>query len=279
MAARTGMRPRRIVGAGIALLCFLALTVLTQVSGIVLLGALATGRLVARRLAVPPIAVHGVLFFAFYLLATLWVVPVLARPFGRVALPCAATETLPLAPAAALTCLLNRHYVAAPAGPVVAQLARDLAAAHPGATVRFLDAGFPFWARFPMLPHLTHRTGRQIDLAFQYRTRGDGTAARPPSPSGYWLYEPARSGEAQPCRNASSWLRWDVLDLHASYPGIVVDEPRTAAMIHLLAASPAVRRILLEPHLQERLGVAGAKVAFAGCGVARHDDHLHVDFE
>ena len=46
-----------------------------------------------------------------------------------------------------------------------------------------------------------------------------------------------------------------------------------------LLAERHVRRIFVEPHLKRRLGFAGeARVRFAGCSAARHDDHLHVDF-
>lgn len=270
---------RRVARIGALFACFGALTLVTQIGGVVLLAALASGRLVARRVPIAPTAVQVGLFLALYALATLWIVPALARPLGRVPLPCAATAALPLTPAATLTCVLNRHYIAAPARTILDQLARDLGSSHPGATVHYLDAGFPFWSRFPMLPHLSHRTGRHIDLAFQYRAVGSGTVVPPPAPSGYWLYDPPRTGEPQPCRGAASWLRWDFLDLHAFYPEVEVDAQRTAAMVRLLVASPVVRRILLEPHLQERLGVAGPKVAFAGCAVARHDDHMHVDFQ
>ena len=58
-----------------------------------------------------------------------------------------------------------------------------------------------------------------------------------------------------------------------------LDEDRTRDLLALLVADPRVRRIFVEPHLKTRLGFDGnAKVRFAGCQAARHDDHVHVDF-
>jgi len=58
-----------------------------------------------------------------------------------------------------------------------------------------------------------------------------------------------------------------------------LDEARTRTLIRAFADDRRVRRVFIEPHLKARLGFAGnAKVRFAGCQAARHDDHLHVDF-
>jgi len=38
-----------------------------------------------------------------------------------------------------------------------------------------------------------------------------------------------------------------------------------------------VAKILLEPHMVKRLGVASPLIRFQGCRAARHDDHIHVE--
>ena len=73
-------------------------------------------------------------------------------------------------------------------------------------------------------------------------------------------------------------LRWDFDWLQPVQPRWRLDEERTRAMILWLVERPEVTRLFLEPHLAERLGVAGGKVRFQGCRAARHDDQLHVEF-
>jgi hypothetical protein len=46
-----------------------------------------------------------------------------------------------------------------------------------------------------------------------------------------------------------------------------------------LLAEPAVQKILIEPHLKERLRLQSSKVRFQGCHAARHDDHVHVQIQ
>ena len=56
-----------------------------------------------------------------------------------------------------------------------------------------------------------------------------------------------------------------------------LDEARTRDAVRWLKSNlPEGGRILIEPHLAERLGVAGGKVRFQGCRAARHDDHIHI---
>jgi hypothetical protein len=47
-------------------------------------------------------------------------------------------------------------------------------------------------------------------------------------------------------------------------------------LIDELSRSRAIGKILLEPHLRDRLGLTSSKIRFQGCNAARHDDHLHL---
>ena len=47
-------------------------------------------------------------------------------------------------------------------------------------------------------------------------------------------------------------------------------------MTHALLHDPGVQKILIEPHLKERLQLQSSKVRFQGSRAARHDDHVHV---
>lgn len=156
--------------------------------------------------------------------------------------------------------------------------ARRVAAAHPGAVVRYMEASWPSGER-PMPPHLSHGDGRQIDLAIFYEDR-KGRALEPPrSPRlarGYGAYEPPGREAERVCVGAGT--PHDRPDPPAGRAWRM-DGERTGALIAALLAERQVGRIFVEPHLKTRLGFSGdGRVRFAGCSAARHDDHLHVDF-
>jgi hypothetical protein len=56
-----------------------------------------------------------------------------------------------------------------------------------------------------------------------------------------------------------------------------MDAPRTFAELSFWLGEGKATRILLEPHLQVRFGLADGRVRFAGCEAPRHDDHFQVE--
>jgi hypothetical protein len=189
---------------------------------------------------------------------------------GRERLPCFDGDLR--AGSFVLYCLLGRNYVREGGVEVVRDAQAAVEAAFGPSPVTWLDASGPL--NLPLWPHRSHKDGRQVDLSLYYETL-DGEPIRPPVWSGYFAYEPPRSGERQPCgagsrpmdlgdpRDDRNW-RWD--------------EARTTALVQALIDDARVRRIFVEPHLADRMGLAGhPKVRFAGCNAARHDDHIHID--
>ncbi|MEM9725743.1 MAG: hypothetical protein AAF909_09795 [Pseudomonadota bacterium] len=210
--------------------------------------------------------------------ATMQIAPL----FGREPLPCFGGEGAALRSASPLYCALNRHYATPEAIALTEALAAHVAREVPGAITLTLDASFPFINGFPLLPHLSHDDGEKIDIAFYYLD-GDGRP-RPgemASPLGYWGFEQPRAGEAQPCAGRRDWLtlRWD-MDL---FQPLVRREWRIdpeslgAALRWLAETGPeyGLGRVLIEPHLLERLEVDAPHFRFQGCRAARHDDHIH----
>lgn len=254
---------------------FLFLAVVTQIGAVVLLSAIPAWRyaegLLRPETPIRRTALRSGLFLALYAAAGAFVVPPLAAMNGRVPLSCGLSDRMPLGPATILTCALNRHYVMAGVDDVLLRAARSLATKAPGARIGYLDAGFPFFDAFPMLPHLSHRNGRAVDLSYFY-------VGPTPSPLGYWGYVQPRPGEPTPCAGKGSWLRWDMNWLQRVLGDGRLDEAGTAALIGVLAGSTDVARMFLEPHLKARLGLDHWKIRFQGCRAARHDDHLHVEF-
>lgn len=273
----------RIVGRAAAWsIAFLVLGAVTQVGAVILVLAIPAWRYAERgfRPTGPGrrVALRSGVFLALYAAASAFVVPPLAVTAGRAPLPCDLSDRTPLGPATLWTCILNRHYVAAGVDIVLGRVAGSLSQQAPGARIGYLDAGFPFSDAFPMVPHLSHRHGRAVDLPFLYIDAATGALRPAPSPFGYWGYVQPRPGEPRPCAGKESWLRWDMDWLQPFLDNGHLDEAGTAALIKALADSPDVTRIFLEPHLKVRLGLGHSKVRFQGCRAARHDDHLHVEF-
>src|SRR5690606_12123154 len=148
----------------------------------------------------------------------------------------------------------SRHYVQPAVHARLVALGDAMAKRDTGAVVYYLDAGFPFGFDLPMLPHLSHRDGRAIDLAFAYQTETNiGFApSPPPSPIRYLGYEAAAPEERHPCAGVIAPWRWDLPWLQTWFDGVALDPDRTRAMIAWLLAEDGrapVRRIFLEPHL------------------------------
>ncbi|PVM82022.1 hypothetical protein [Caulobacter endophyticus] len=252
------------------------LTILTQVGGLVLL---ATAWIAKLRRWPAWLAILG--FVAVYSLTVGVVVPPLAKLGGRERLPCFVGKATTYGAVSPLLCVLSRNYARPEARAVVASLANHMAKAYPGTITRYLDASFPFFDGFPLPPHLSHRDGLKIDLAYFYREQSgapviDGAA----SPIGYWAYEGPKAGEALPCagyRRAN--LRWDFNTLQPLATR-TADPVRTAAMLRWLSTEGralGVKKILLEPHLKARWAQDVDMIRFQGCRAARHDDHLHLE--
>ena len=157
--------------------------------------------------------------------------------------------------------------------------ARALAEQHPDAVIHFMDGSGPDGVK-PFPPHRSHGDGRQLDVALFFETLEGEPLAAPPDTSGHGGWgpsEPPRHGERIACPQGRSGAA-DKPDPPTDRDWRL-DEVRTRALVQLLVNDPRVRRILIEPHLEERLGFWGhPKVRFAGCQAARHDDHLHIDF-
>ena len=169
-------------------------------------------------------------------------------------------------------CWLGRTFVTPKVRATLIAAAQALSHEHPGSVVLYMDASGADGKK-PFAPHLSHGDGREVDVAVFYR-RPDGTPmAAPPTLNGYGAYEPPRPGDPLPCKGVK---RGPDPPADRSWR---LDEARTRDLIEILIRDPKVRRIFIEPHLKRRFGLEkSAKVRFAGCWAARHDDHLHVDF-
>lgn len=232
------------------------LTVLAQIGGL----AWAIALMFKRRLAA---------FIACYALL-LVLVSVAAPVVGRVPLSC--WKDGPLQVGSWVYCLTARNFVTPELAGVLEDAARATQDAYPGTQTLVLDANFPFFDGFPLLPHLSHDDGEKADLAFFYRDETGYLPGATRSPVGYFAFEDGPTD----CPAAWPTLRWDMKALQPLWPAHALDKARTRFLIAHLAADARIGKIFVEPHLQARLGLSGPKIRFQGCRAARHDDHIHL---
>lgn len=255
----------------------IALTVLTQIGGLVWILALALRRFLPSRRR----AAFLLLFVGLYTLATVttWQLAPLA---GRVALPCYPGGEATLAVASPILCALNRTYVTPDLAKAASAYADHMAEAFPGTKTLALDANFPFVTGFPLIPHLSHSDGRKLDLALYYQD-ADGTFRNGQirSPLGYFAFQQPADGAPQPCLAKKGWLslRWDLSWLQPVFPAWDIEPNRMREALRWLSSegqSHGIGKIFIEPHIPARLGIANAAIRFQGCRAARHDDHIHI---
>jgi hypothetical protein len=256
------------------ILLIIVLTVVTQVGGVVYVVSLLCKRW-------RPSKRWGWAYFPTLYLLVWLVMPFVARLGGRVPLPYRATTEVPLQAQHIVMVLANRHYVKPALKSEVIAVAQSLAKQAPGMVVTYLDANFPFFDGFPLLPHRSHDDGRKIDLAFFY-LKGSTLTSCAPGFLGYGRCAAPASGETnQPeiCAGKGYW-QYSILPLLAApftSKKYVLAEKSTRQLISAFARSKGIGKLFLEPHLKTRWGLTGyGNIRFHGCGAVRHDDHLHV---
>ena len=236
---------------------FIVLTIISQIGGV--------AWLIALRFRLCLLVFVGV--YAALSVSTIYIAPTL----GRVPLPCWSDG--PLQSQSVLYCVLNRHYVTPELKDVALDVANKIEASFPETKTLTLDGGFPYFASFPLLPHLSHHDGKKLDFAFYYQdAEGKYLPAKTPSPIGYFGFI---QGSTE-CPANWITLRWDFNWLQPLLPSYQLDERRTEALIKIIADDPNVSKFLLEPYWKTRLNIQSDKIRFQGCRAARHDDHVHI---
>lgn len=144
------------------------LTVLTQIGGVIYLFYKPAGGFLKKKIK-PPIyslILRSITLFLFLSVFSLFIIPPIAKQYGRVPLPLFATKQAPLKPANFLTVIANRHYVTPALKAAIIKTAQSIDGRYPGTQLIYLDANFPFWNEFPLLPHRSHDDGKKLDICF-----------------------------------------------------------------------------------------------------------------
>nr|WKN38140.1 hypothetical protein K4G66_05425 [Tunicatimonas sp. TK19036] len=254
----------------------LGLTVVSQIGGVVYLVCL----LLARYVFHWSVQKQVLLFFSAYTIAIFLIVPKIALYFEREPLPIFGNSLRPLT---MVTYVLNRHYVHSQLKEIIEEKASLIARRYPGTVTYYLDANFPFINGFPLIPHLSHKDGKKIDLAFYYKSKDNKQyVASSPSWIGYGVYDAPKLTEVnwpERCGEQGYWQYSATQYLVPSWSEgkYEVEEERTRFLLQSLAKTKNIQKVFLEPHLAERWGISSLdKIRFHGCHAVRHDDHIHV---
>jgi len=249
------------------------LTVITQIGGLVYLFGLMTNLLLGidckwKKMGV---FIGGYLFFVFL------VVPLIAPVFGREKVK----VNRQIRPTNYMTILLNRNYVRPALNDLLAQTARNISASGGDVEIRFLDANFPFFIHFPLLPPLIHHDGKKIDISFVYESQDGKLSNKKKSISGYGAFTSSGVNElnqTQVCKSKGYW-QYDFtkyFTLGKINHHLVFSEKGTKILMRALLRNKKLGKIFIEPHLKQRLGLTSNKIRFHGCQAVRHDDHIHI---
>lgn len=269
----------------LVLILVFVLTILTQVGGIILLISLILNHFLTRRFSATWAKVMAglLVFTVVYLFSVFVLVPIVAKSFGRVALPF--FEERHVQPTTVLTCLLNRHYVRPELKGLTFQVAEAMNKKYPGTTVNYLDANFPFINEFPLLPHLSHDDGKKLDVSFLYQEAVSNKMSNEvPSWLGYGVCEEPKAGEEDRpayCARQGYWkysfLQEIISQEHKNE--FRFDAQRTKSLVNYFASENGISKILIEPHLKTRMKLQSKKIRLHGCQAVRHDDHIHVQLK
>ena len=252
-------------------LIIIALTILTQIGGVVYLASVflakETDKRILKRIGI---------FAGLYLTATFLIVPIVAPIFGREKI----NETDFLKAHSFFYKLANRNYVRPELNKILREVANEFEEQNSGIKVFYLDANFPFVDKFPLLPHLSHSDGRKVDVSLVYETPTGQLTNRKPSISGYGVYEHPTDQEYdqnEVCQERGNW-QYDLpkyLTLGKINRDIEFSEQGTRELVELIVKQDNVGKLFIEPHLKSRLNLTSEKIRFHGCQAVRHDDHLH----
>ncbi|GAB5552100.1 MAG: hypothetical protein Sapg2KO_16910 [Saprospiraceae bacterium] len=219
-------------------------------------------------------------FSLLYLVCTLFIIPPLAQRHNRVPLPWFATKKTPIkAHNPLFSALLNRHYVRPELKAIFIEKAKNIQGDIPNLQLTYLDANFPFWNNFPLLPHLSHDDGQKLDISFIYQ-KSNRYRAGSPTILGYGYCESPKKGETDMpaiCTQKGEWQYSALQKITRQQSNWAFTVAPNKALLKAFATDSRIGKIFIEKHLEERLGLSAyTKIRQAGCHSVRHDDHIHI---
>ncbi|WP_051583904.1 hypothetical protein [Dokdonia sp. PRO95] len=258
------------------LLLIIGLTVITQIGGIVYILTL----LVFQKAKNKTFLKGSTLFIFLYSIATFIVTPTLAPIFGREKIK----ETAVLEAHSFFYKFANRNYVKPELQELLDKTSKNYTKNNKNMKLIHLDASFPFFNKFPLLPHLSHNDGKKIDISLVYLDAKGELTNKKPSISGYGVFENPTIKEHNQtliCQQRGYW-QYDFpkyLTLGTINKDITFSNNGTRNLVVEFLKNKNLSKVFIEPHLKSRLNLSNNKIRFHGCGAVRHDDHIHIQIK
>ncbi|MGJ8742983.1 hypothetical protein [Polaribacter sp.] len=214
-------------------------------------------------------------FISLYLFSTFLILPYVAPFFGREKI-----QDSPFLKAHSFFyTVANRNYVQPELQKALKQISTEFAKQHPGITLVYLDANFPFINNFPLLPHISHNDGKKIDVSLIYENSNGEITNKKPSVSGYGVFTEATKKEynqSEVCKNRGNW-QYDFTKYITlgSNKNLRFSKSATRDLVNSILKQKSIGKLFIEPHLKTRMNIQHQKVRFHGCKAVRHDDHIH----
>lgn len=246
------------------LIGILFLTVLTQVGGLLWIASLLISVKLKKK--------KRFVFPLMYLFFNLLIIPPLAKYFGREQLPVFYDN---LKPRNLVYPLLFRNYVSAGLKDVLEKSSKNLK--QHNILITYLDANFPFFNGFPLLPHLSHNDGKKIDISFMYLNQEGKSTNKKPSISGYGAFVNSENVTSNNCIKKGYW-QYDFTKYltFGTINDLELDKTKTKLLIQELLSHSQSQKLFIEPYLKQELDLNNeTKIRFHGCKAVRHDDHIH----
>jgi len=253
---------------------FSILTVLTQVGGVIYLLYLPFSFFVKSEKYSfwKSIVMRSLGFSLIYFLICIFIIPPLAKKNGRVALPFFSTKETPVKSGSLLMSLMNRNYVKPLLQDAFFKAAKDVRKKYSSVELIYLDANFPFFDGFPLLPHLSHDDGEKLDIAFLYKNKKtEKFYNKIFSLTGYGVCELPRKDETskpKECEEQGYW-QYNLLEkitFAKVKKGMEFDQSANRFLLQKIMENKSIKKVFIEPHLQKRLNLGKyKKIRFHGC--------------
>lgn len=256
------------------IILFILLTVITQIGGIIYAISLIISKKWNKNLRFKTL----IFFLVIYLFTTLIIIPTVAPLFGREKI----AHSEKIKPTNFMTVLFNRNYVKPKLNNLLKQTEKKLSETN--LEIHYLDANFPFFNKFPLLPHLSHNDGKKIDISLIYETKTGEISNKQKSISGYGLFEnpkPNENNQIEKCLK-SGYFQYDFpkyLTLGKINDKLIFSEKGTKKLIESILKSQDLGKLFIEPHLKIRMNLKSNKIRYQGCRAVRHDDHIHIQLK
>ncbi len=253
------------------LLVFAILTVVTQIGGIIYIIAIFSVKSNTNKRKLKKLGI----FTALYLTSTFLIVPNVAPYFGREKIK----DSDLLEARSFFYVLANRNYVRPALNESLNQISVEFEKQNLGIKMIYLDANFPFINGFPLLPHLSHKDGKKVDVSLIYENSNGQITNKKPSMSGYGVYESPKDNEHKQnevCKTSNWYYDFPkYLTFGTINKEIKFSNKGTKELANLIVRQKSTGKLFIEPHLKKRLKLTSGKVRFHGCHSVRHDDHIH----